>query len=244
MRVLDVFQQHTITYTGGEYTRETFTYRFSEPAKIVHGKKYPLVLFLHGAGERGKDNKKQLLFLPEQFAQGKYRKKYPCFMIVPQCRRGRKWTEVPWDTLKTTPTDRLSDQLKVVMRILNRVLKKYPADPRRVYLTGLSMGGYGSWDLAMRYPTKFAAVAPICGGGDESKAGRLSRLPVWAVHGDADDVVPVERTRRMIRAIRKAGGRPKYSELQGVDHHSWPWAYEHPQGVLPWMFKQKRKSTR
>jgi predicted peptidase len=102
------------------------------------------------------------------------------------------------------------------------------------------MGGYGSWDLAARRPELFAAVVPICGGGDEHAAERLLKTPIWAVHGDADTAVPVERSRRMIEAIKAAGGQPKYSELPGVGHNSWTPAYSDPEGVLPWMFEQVR----
>jgi len=113
-----------------------------------------------------------------------------------------------------------------------------PVDLDRIYVTGLSMGGYGSWDLAIRTPEKFAAVVPICGGGDESQAARLLGVPIWAWHGDADPAVPVERSRRMIAAIRQAGGNPKYTELAGVGHDSWNPAYRDPHGPIPWLFEQ------
>ena len=102
------------------------------------------------------------------------------------------------------------------------------------------MGGFGSWDLGTRFASYWAAVAPICGGGDELYADRLEHVPVWAWHGAADDVVPVERSRRMIDAIRRAGGQPKYTELTGVGHDSWTPAYTDPQGLLPWIFSQRK----
>jgi predicted peptidase len=114
-------------------------------------------------------------------------------------------------------------------------------DEKRIYLTGLSMGGYGAWELAMRQPTRFAALAPICGGGDESQAAILKDIPVWAWHGDADPAVPVERSRRMIEAIKTAGGKPRYSELPGVGHDSWTPAYTRADGVVPWLFEQVKK---
>jgi predicted peptidase len=103
------------------------------------------------------------------------------------------------------------------------------------------MGGFGSWDWATREPDRFAAVVPICGGGDESKADKLTKTPIWAVHGDTDEVVKVEQSRRMIEAIKKAGGDPKYSELKGVGHNSWTPAYSDPKGIVPWMFEQRKK---
>jgi predicted peptidase len=200
------------------------------------------VIFLHGAGERGDDNTAQLKFFPEMMAQPAYREKYECFVLAPQCRRDKRWVEVNWgDKLSVKQPEDPGDQMKAAMQILDETIKREPIDTSRLYLTGLSMGGYGSWDWAMREPDRFAAVVPICGGGDESKAGRLAKTPVWAVHGDADNVVPVERTRRMIDAIKQAGGKPNYTELPGVGHNSWTPAYTDAKGVVPWMFEQKKK---
>jgi predicted peptidase len=99
------------------------------------------------------------------------------------------------------------------------------------------MGGYGSWELATRMPDRFAAVVPICGGGDEHWADHLVNVPIWAWHGDADPAVPVERSRKMIEAIKQSGGHPKYTELKGVGHNSWTPAYSDPEGPIPWMFE-------
>jgi predicted peptidase len=228
-------------YTGGEYKDEEFHYRVLRPAKIEEGRKYPLVVFLHGAGERGDDNQAQLKYFPEMMAQPEYREKYPCFVIAPQCREGKSWSGFGRRrNREASDANEPSDQLKVVMQILETHIKNEPIDTKRIYLTGLSMGGYGSWDWAAREPDRFAAVVPICGGGDESKADRLVKLPIWAVHGDEDEAVPVERTRTMIAAIKKAGGNPKYTELKGVGHNSWTPAYTDPDGVVKWMFEQKK----
>jgi predicted peptidase len=130
--------------------------------------------------------------------------------------------------------------MQVVIDILQDVIANSPVDETRLYLTGLSMGGYGSWDLGTRLADRWAAVAPICGGGDELYADRLANVPVWAWHGDADEVVPVAKSRRMIDAIRAAGGTPKYTELADVGHDSWTPAYTDPNGLVPWMFSQRR----
>ena len=114
-----------------------------------------------------------------------------------------------------------------------------PIDPGRIYLTGLSMGGYGAWELAARIPERFAAVAPICGGGDEAQAAKLVGLPIWCFHGADDKVVPVERSRSMVAAIKAAGGEPKFSELPGVGHDSWTPAYRDG-ALLGWLFQQRR----
>jgi predicted peptidase len=227
-------------YTGGEYHDETFRYLLLRPKTIEPGKRYPLVLFLHGAGERGDDP--ELLkkhFLPA-IASDEFRDKFPCFVVAPQCRPDRKWADIPWGTKVSSPiADEPTDQLKMALQCVGDVIHEFPVDSNRLYLTGISMGGYGGWDLAMRQPGRWAAVVPICGGGDESKGDRLVNVPVWAVHGDADPAVPVERSRNMIAAIRKAGGGPKYTELPGVAHDSWTQTYADPNGVFAWMFEQR-----
>ncbi|OYW19336.1 MAG: hypothetical protein B7Z55_09060 [Planctomycetales bacterium 12-60-4] len=112
-------------------------------------------------------------------------------------------------------------------------------DPRRVYLTGLSMGGFGSWALAARQPDWFAAVVPICGGGDPTSAPLLVDVPIWAVHGDADSTVPVEESQTMVREIQRAGRRPRYSELKGGDHDSWTPTYRADNETIAWMYRQQ-----
>ncbi|MHB1036238.1 MAG: carboxylesterase family protein [Pirellulales bacterium] len=237
------FEERTYAYTGGEYKNEVFKYRLLRPESVEPGKKYPVVLFLHGAGERGADNRSQLNYLPEWMAKPENRKRFPCFLIAPQCRDNKSWAELEWNTSakKALPGPEPTDLMKVAMGMLDEVLEKCPADRARVYLTGLSMGGYGSWDIAARRPELFAAVVPVCGGGDETKAERLAKLPIWVYHGGADPTVPVERSRRMIEAIKKTGGSPKYTELPGVGHDSWTAAYTDPKGVIPWMFEQVKK---
>lgn len=234
------FEPHSTVYTGGDYKDEKFEWRLLKPDTIEPGKKYPVILFLHGAGERGTDNQKQLLYLPEWISTPEMKKKYPCFLIAPQCRPNKKWAEVDWGAKDASPLPKLSDQMQVAIKALEEVLAKQPCDKQRVYLTGLSMGGYGSWDLACRHPEWFAAVVPVCGGGDDREAAKLTRLPVWAWHGDKDTAVPVERSRKMIAAIKAAGGEPKYSELPGVGHNSWNQAYQGEESCLEWLFQQKK----
>jgi predicted peptidase len=234
---MNLFEEHTIT--GGDYKDEVFKYRLLKPAKLEPGKKYPVVLFLHGAGERGDDNQNQLKYFPTWIASAENREKYPCYVIAPQCRGGKKWVEVDWSANASHDMPKEpGEQMQVALKILDAALKEYPIDERRQYLTGLSMGGYGSWDLAARHPERFAAVAPICGGGDEKAAERLKDVAIWAWHGDEDQAVPVKRSRGMIAAIEAAGGKPKYTELPGVGHDSWTPAYHGPDNLLPWLFEQ------
>jgi predicted peptidase len=240
--VTKLYQPENLTSTSPEGESLKLPYRLLKPAHIESGKVYPLVLFLHGAGERGTDNEKQLKYLPTWLASDENRQKYPCFVIAPQCPDEMKWSNVPWDGRESEPLSNISRPMQAVVGILDNVIEHYPIDRSRIYLTGLSMGGYGSWELAERMPERFAALVPICGGGDETKADRLINLPTWAWHGDADQAVPVERSRRMIAAIEAAGGKPKYTELPGIGHDSWTPAYTGPAGLLPWLFEQAKTS--
>ena len=235
------FVEKEITFTGGKYKDEKFRYMVLEPEMMEAGKKYPVILFLHGAGERGNDPQKALAHFPTIMATPEYRKKFPCILIVPQCRAGKSWVEVKWSDKNSShfPAEP-SPMMSMAMQCLDKTLKEYPVDKRRIYLTGLSMGGYGSWDLSMRRPELFAAVVPICGGGDEKEVKRIVHLPIWAFHGSEDGAVPVERSRQMIDALKKAGGSPKYTEYKGVGHDSWTPAYTDPEGVMPWMFEQAK----
>jgi predicted peptidase len=201
---------------------------------------WPLILFLHGAGERGSDNRAQLKYFPAQMASPAYRRRYPAFILAPQCPPGRTWSAL--DLRDATPRfpARPAAEANAVLRILDAVLRSHPVDPDRVYLTGLSMGGFGCWDLAARFPERWAAVAPICGGGNVRAAAVMKDLPVWAFHGARDKVVDVELSRAMVHALKAAGGRPRYTEFPAVGHHSWMPAYGHRQ-FLPWLFRQKRK---
>jgi predicted peptidase len=204
----DQFESRELKFSGGEYRDEVFKYRLLKPATVEPGKRYPLVVFLHGAGERGSDNAAQLAYLPQQMASEPWRSKFPCYLLAPQCREGKKWVEIDWSSRQSTPLTDMTEQMQVVVQAMDQLLKNEPIDADRVYLTGLSMGGYGAWDLASRMSERFAAVAPICGGGDEQQAKKLAKLPIWAWHGDADNAVPVERSRNMIAAIKQAGGAP------------------------------------
>ncbi len=232
------FAERTVTVTEAGQAVE-FRSRLLAPATVSAGERSPLVLFLHGAGERGRDNEKQLKYLPTWMAEPDLRRRHPCYLLAPQCREDERWVDVSWADKKSTPQGPPTTDLLAAIAALNDVVAREPIDPARIYLTGLSMGGFGAWDLASRQPERFAAVLPICGGGDEATAPRLASLPIWCFHGDADTAVPVERSRSMIAAIRAAGGSPKYAELAGVGHDSWTPAYRDP-AVLDWLFVQRK----
>jgi predicted peptidase len=223
-------------------TGKTLPYRLIKPAKIEPGKKYPLVLLLHGAGERGTDNKAQLVWWYD--AKKPSLLTHPafveagCFAIAPQCPPNKKWVEVPWEK-GSYKTPEISDPLRLALELTDATIKEFPIDPDRVYVTGLSMGGYGTWDALARRPELFAAAIAVCGAGDPDKAKTIAHIPVWAFHGDKDEAVPVKGSRDMIEAMKKAGATPKYSELAGVGHNSWSPAYA-DKDFWPWLLSQKR----
>ncbi len=200
-------------------------------------KTYPLVVFLHGAGERGDDNEKQLIHGSKLFSDIETRVNHPAFVIFPQCPEGKKWVEVDWSLPAHDMPAEASENLQLTLDLIDSMIENYPIDTSRIYVIGLSMGGYGVWDIISRYPDKFAAAVPICGGGDEAQALKIKDVPIWAFHGGNDRLVPTQRTRNMINAVKKAGGHPKYTEYPGVGHLSWNKAFAEPD-LLDWLFSQ------
>lgn len=180
----------------------------------------PLVVFLHGSGERGSDlGRVATVGLPHLLE----RLPEPAFVVAPQCPEASRWT----------------DQLERLEAVLEGLLERLPVDARRVYLTGLSLGGQGAWFWAARSPERFAALVPVCGRTDPAAAERLKNMPIWAFHGAEDDVVPPSESKVMVAALQAVGGRPRLSVLEGVGHDSWTPAYRDP-GLYAWLFAQRR----
>lgn len=215
-------------------------YRLLKPKDYDPKKSYPLVVFLHGAGERGSDNANQMKHGVPQFASEANRTAYPCFLIAPQCPTGKQWVGVDWSAAAHSMPKDPASSAALTLGLIAELQKEFPIDSKRIYLTGLSMGGYGTWDLIARRPELFAAAVPVCGGGDEKTAATIAKLPIWAFHGDKDGAVPVARSRNMIAAIEKAGGAAKYTEYAGVGHDSWNKAYSDAK-MFEWLFSQKRE---
>lgn len=217
-------------------------YRLLTPAEYDAAanadRRYPLVLFLHGAGERGDDNKAQLVHGCKEFLKKENRQKYPCFVMAPQCPKDEKWADVDWTKSAHTLPKEPAESMRLTLEALGKLQKEFRIDKSRLYLTGLSMGGYGTWDLLARKPKMFAAAIPICGGADENTASRISHISIWVFHGDKDYAVKVERSRRMVDALRQAGGSPIYTEYAGVGHDSWTRTYANGL-VLDWLFAQR-----
>ncbi len=188
-------------------------------AEADKAKKWPTILFLHGSGERGDDLKLVEVHGPPKLV--KTSKDFPFIVLSPQCPLGTWWTAPLLDDL------------------LNEAAAKYPIDPDRIYLSGLSMGGFGCWMLAMEYPARFAAVVPICGGGDPRDAARIKDVPVWVVHGGKDPAVPVARAHEMVDALTKLGGRVRLTVYPDAGHDSWTATYENEE-LYAWLLQQRR----
>jgi predicted peptidase len=218
---------------------QSLPYRLCKPAGYDPQKQYPLVLFLHGAGERGTDNQAQLRHVARTFAAKENQLKFPCFVVAPQCPSNAKWVEVNWSADSNRQPEQPSQPMALAIKLLAELQKKYSIDSKRLYVIGLSMGGFGTWDAISRYPDLFAAAVPICGGGDETRAAAIARIPVWVFHGGNDGTVKTIRSRNMVAALQKAGGQPKYTEYAGVGHGCWARAAQEPE-LLPWLFAQKR----
>ncbi|MEP3481766.1 MAG: alpha/beta hydrolase-fold protein [Fuerstiella sp.] len=239
-----VYQTMTLPMEADEFKDQAFRYRLMAPANVEEGKTYPLVLFLHGAGERGDDNVSQLKYLPTSLASPALQQRFPCYVLAPQCYKDSKWVEVDWSQQEShTAPDEPGVMMQMVLKALDKTVAENQIDTDRIYLTGLSMGGYGSWDLASRRPAAFAAVAPICGGADNSRVPLLKDVPLFVVHGDADNAVPVERSQLAVKAVQEVDGNVIYMEMPGIGHNSWSPGYADHDGLLPWMFRQKLSTS-
>lgn len=222
----------------------THNYKVFIPKNWSKKKKWPVILFLHGAGERGGDNSSQT-----KVGLGpvilRHAEDFPFIVVMPQCPAGRWWPE--------------PDMQAIALKALDQSVKEFYGDAARIYLTGLSMGGYGAWAIAAENPNKFAALAVVCGGirrppgvpipegavdmnskSDPYKttAQKISRTPAWVFHGDADPLVPVTESRRMVEALKAAGADVRYSEYEGVSHNSWDRAYDEPE-LFSWLLSHK-----
>src|SRR5690242_1352399 len=232
------FLDRKVSVQGAEYKYQVFV-----PEDWTKNKKWPVILFLHGAGERGDDGLVQTE-VGIGTAIRRYRSRFPAVVVMPQCRKDMWWA------------DSMAD---IAMAALAEAQKEFHGDANRVYLTGLSMGGYGTWYLAGKYPGKFAAIAPICGGilmpdmarqqsADDNSpyteaAKKIgSKTPVWIFHGGDDPVVPVTESRRMNDAMKALGGEVHYTEYPGVGHNSWEKAYAETE-LLTWMLSKTTSTS-
>ena len=226
-----------------EIDGQSFPYQLLMPAELEEGKSYPLVLFLHGAGERGSNNQAQKRHFPERVKRMMQQGGAPVFVLAPQCPRDVWWTARTRGGSRGPHLDQpAAPQMRAAMQALEDVVRKHPIDRDRIALTGLSMGGFGSWELAARRPGWFSGVIPICGGGNPRALAPLAGLPIQVWHGAADNVVPPEASRMLVRSMEERGMAVDYHELPGVGHNSWSPAYG-DEGVCKQLFEQRRNPT-
>lgn len=185
------------------------------------GEPWPLILFLHGMGERG-DNL-ELVKIHGIANVVENQPDFPFITVSPQCPDTTTWAP---------------DELDHLNALLDDIITRYAVDTSRIYLTGLSMGGFGTWHLAARFPERFAGIAPICGGGPTQHAARLSKTPIWAFHGAQDDVVPLSESEEMVAAVRTAGGNPRFTVYPEANHNSWSQTYDNPT-LYTWFMEHK-----
>ncbi|HVZ55678.1 MAG TPA: prolyl oligopeptidase family serine peptidase [Chitinophagaceae bacterium] len=219
---------------------DTLNYRMLFP-DANRDRKYPLVIFLHGAGERGNDNEAQLKWGVQNFATDQNMVLHPAIVVAPQCPENMTWSNF---SREKNPLDqRLQSQpsrpMQLVLGLLQQLIKTLPVDTNRIYITGLSMGGFGTFDAIERFPRLFAAAVPVCGGGDLSLAPSIAQLPVWIFHGSEDPVVTPSFSIEMAQALMKAGAHPGLTSYPETGHFSWLAAYRDPQ-MMEWLFRQHR----
>jgi predicted peptidase len=183
---------------------------------------WPLLIFMHGAGERGDDlNLVKKHGPPKLIDEGK---EFPFIVVSPQCRKDSSWQ---W-------------QLRELSALVDEIATKHKVDQSRIYLTGLSMGGFGTWALAAYSPERFAAIIPICGGGDTIATRRLAHMPTWVFHGAKDPVVPLKRSEDMVEALKRSNDEVKFTVYPEAQHDSWTATYDNPE-VYEWLLRHKRE---
>jgi predicted peptidase len=236
-----MYENQQIDVEHSEHGKKSIDYRLMRPDEKAGPGPHPLVIFLHGSGERGSDNALQLAYLPRWMASDRHRREHPCYLLAVQCPADQWWSPHAEDERLAAVAGDSTPSMLALEQVLEKVIETELVDTNRIYLTGLSMGGYGTWHLAAKYPKRFAAVAPICGGGVVKNAPKFKGVPIWVIHGTDDQVVPETQSREMVDAIRSVGGFVRYSSLPGVGHDSWTDAYTRL-GVIEWMFEQKLDS--
>jgi len=227
-----------------EVDGRSYPFRLLEPPTELRDVPRPLVVFLHGAGERGDDNVQQLRWLPERFADEARMARWPCFVLAVQCPRDEKWSDAPWHERQSSAMAAAPTRaLQAVQGAVELVLQQPGIDPACVHATGLSMGGFGAIELAARRPERFASLLAVCGGGDPQQLPQVVGLPIALWHGADDAVVPAVRSRDLAAAMRTLGAPVIHRELPGVGHDAWRQAYA-DDGALPWLFAQDQRQQR
>lgn len=243
MSIVLQLQAQTLRFDKKEYTTnwgDTLRYRMLYPdADTVS--KYPLVLFLHGRGERGNDNESQLKWGVQQFASDEMMVEHPAIVIAPQCPVTDWWSNGNFDRNRglVTMNPEPSKTMDLVIGLVSELIENLPIDTNRIYITGISMGGMGTYDAIMRNPDLFTAAVPVCGAGDTSYAKKIAHIPMWIYHGGNDVTVKASASNDMQEALIRAGAMPGLTIYPSVGHFSWLGAYSDMK-MYDWLFKQRK----
>jgi predicted peptidase len=224
---------------------DTMPYRLLLPDNYDATKKYPVIFFLHGAGERGNDNEKQLVHGAKLFLKDDVRKNFPAIIVFPQCAANSFWSNVDIKMVNGKRTFSFQEAgeptiaMKLAQELLMNIMKTYPVVKKQVYVGGLSMGGMGTFEIVRRNPKLFAAAIPICGGGNATTASALKKTKWWIFHGGKDDVVPPKLSEDMVNALKEVKASVKFTLYPNANHNSWDSAFAEPD-LLSWLFAQKK----
>lgn len=225
---------------------DTLLYRILLPLNYDASKKYPVILFLHGSGERGHNNESQLMYAGNLFLRDSIREKYPAIILFPQCPEESYWSNVNRKeeahgeeryTFQTGGDPTIARGL--LQRLIKKIIGEYPVEKKQIYVGGLSMGGMGTFEIVWRNPKLFAAAFPICGGADVASAKRLSKISWWIFHGRKDDVVLPQFSERIVKALQQRKADVKFTLYPEANHNSWDNALAEP-GLLPWLFSKHK----
>jgi predicted peptidase len=239
----DAYSHETYIHNG-----DTLRYRMLAPLNYDIHKSYPLVIFLHGSGERGSDNAAQLKHGGSLFLKDSLRREYPAFVIFPQCPSDSSWAPLHLKRdssgkvtgLAFLENDRQPTPGQLVKSLVDSLLSTHKINSKKVYIGGLSLGGMGTFDMLARYPKVWAAGFPICGAGNAENAKKFAKVPVWIFHGGADPVVPVTFSQDYYKALKAVHADVQYTEYPGVGHNSWNNVFAEP-GLLKWLFSNTKK---
>jgi len=224
--------------------KDTLYYQIHLPKRYERhpAERFPLLVFLHGADERGNDNQKQMTFV-QKFFSPVYTDQFESIIIVPQCPKGKRWVEVDWKLDSSVSPAQASVPMQLLKSLIfDSVCNYYKVEMTRMYVTGLSMGGFGTWDIICRFPGLFAAALPVCGGGDKEFIRRIRKTQIWAFHGLKDRLIKPKRTLELVNQLEKLKYPIKLTTFPTLGHNAWDSAYKITKpSFLEWMFAQQLK---
>lgn len=242
---LSLYEKKRFISPGGD----TLDYRILFPENYDEQQDYPLVLFLHGAGERGSDNEKQLTHGASLFLAADNRRQFPAIVVFPQCPEDKYWIDISIRSQLGGKGDpdfkesikNPSEELALVNEMVEDLIAKEKVDQDKIYIMGLSMGGFGTFETLARWPEKYAAAVGICGGGNISLTKNYAdKTAIWITHGAKDDVVPVVLSQGLYHALKEQGADVKYTEFPEANHNAWDPTFAIPE-LLPWLFSHSKK---